>query len=183
MKQTSTLVKTSNEPNLLKLHGTGWHSVVHMRSRASAPPMLAVCIGAMFCPIELESGEIGYNSSTEARTLRTQSASICPRLSRLIATSAETMSSQEHLAQCLGPVVRCGRLHAVRTRKRPNDCTVRAHDLRRKGRRSERKVRHSFKRSTGFCGSDPSMAFSIVFRSDTTNLNRTPLSQPVVRFF
>jgi hypothetical protein len=65
--------------------------------------MLAVCSGAMFSPIELESGEIGYNSSTEAeRTLRTQSASICPRLSWLIATSAETMSSQEHLAQCLG---------------------------------------------------------------------------------
>jgi hypothetical protein len=59
----------SNEPNLLKLHGTGWHSVVHMRSRASAPPMLAVCIGAMFCPIELESGEIGYNSSTEAENV------------------------------------------------------------------------------------------------------------------
>ncbi len=26
----------------------------------------------------------------------------------------------------------------------------------------------------GICGSDPSMAFSIVFRSNTTNLNRTP---------
>jgi hypothetical protein len=51
------------------------------------------------------------------------------------------MSSQEHLAQCLGSVV-----HAVRTRKRPNDCTVRAQDLGRKGRRSGRKVRHSFKR-------------------------------------
>jgi hypothetical protein len=127
-------------------------------------------------------GKLGTIPALRQRTLRTQSASICPRLSRLIATSAETMSSQEHLAQCLGPVVRCGRLHAVRTRKRPNDCKVRAHDLRRKGRRSERKVRHSFKRSTGFCGSDPSMAFSIVFRSDTTNLNRTPLSQPVVRF-
>jgi hypothetical protein len=31
--------------------------------------MLAVCIGAMFRPIELESGEIGYNSSTEAENV------------------------------------------------------------------------------------------------------------------
>lgn len=31
--------------------------------------MLAVCIGAMFSPIELESGEIGYNSSTEAQNV------------------------------------------------------------------------------------------------------------------
>jgi hypothetical protein len=95
------------------------------------------------------------------RTLRTQLASICPRLSWLIATSAETMSSQEHLAQCLGCVVRCGRLHAVRTTNDPNDCTVRAHDLGRKGRRSERKF--------------------AIHSNEAGNLNRTPLSQAVVR--
>jgi hypothetical protein len=38
MKQTSTLVKTSKEPNLLKPHGTGWHSVVHIAlTRERAP--------------------------------------------------------------------------------------------------------------------------------------------------
>jgi hypothetical protein len=38
MKQTPTLVKTSNEPNLLKPHGTGGTLWFILRSHASAAP-------------------------------------------------------------------------------------------------------------------------------------------------
>jgi hypothetical protein len=45
MKQTSTLVKTSDEPSLLKPHGTGWHSVVHIA--LTRAPNACSCSGAI----------------------------------------------------------------------------------------------------------------------------------------
>ena len=86
MKQTSTLVKTSDEPSLLKPHGTGWHSVVHIAlTRAPNACSCSGAIGGWVRRLDYSSSIGNINSSFAItvilhRTILLKGRSVCELL-------------------------------------------------------------------------------------------------------